>query len=218
MTKVAIVGASLGGLSAANVLHRLGFAVTVFELFRDSFEDRGGALGSVDVSLLHGIRGREGPPPRDITGHGHFYGSLWKYLYDGLPSNTVFFGAHVDKIEDCTTAPRITMMDGTTHGPYDFVVGADGGASVVRKYVTLELPVYAGDARHLRYTHSRTHAHSHAHTHATHTPTYRHTVIPPCRVYCLARPLPSRQCARPPSRQLHRRERPTLRDSGLPYD
>jgi 2-polyprenyl-6-methoxyphenol hydroxylase-like FAD-dependent oxidoreductase len=115
----------------------------VFEIFTQSFEDRGGALGSVDVNLVHDIRGRDTPPPQDITGHGHFYGSLWKNLYDGLPPNTVRFGAQVEEIVDLA-APRITLADGSTHGPFDFVVGADGGASVVRKYVTLEVPTSAG--------------------------------------------------------------------------
>ncbi|KAJ1431286.1 hypothetical protein B484DRAFT_395520 [Ochromonadaceae sp. CCMP2298] len=107
------------GFIAANVLHRR--EVTVFEMFTQSFEDRGGALGSVD----------------DIPGHGHFYGSLWKYLYDGLPPNTVRFGAQAEEIDDLA-APRVTLADGSTHWPFDFVVGADGGASVVRKYVTFE--------------------------------------------------------------------------------
>ena len=58
--RVAIVGASLGGLSVANVLHRLGGQVEVFEYYPHSFHDRGGALGNVDVGLLASIRGDNG--------------------------------------------------------------------------------------------------------------------------------------------------------------
>ena len=50
--KIAVFGASLGGLSAANVLRQLGFDVQVYELFAKGFEKRGGALGSVDLGLL----------------------------------------------------------------------------------------------------------------------------------------------------------------------
>ena len=48
---VAIIGASIAGLSSANVLNRLGAKVTVFEKFNSGFHNRGGGLGS-DLSLL----------------------------------------------------------------------------------------------------------------------------------------------------------------------
>ncbi|WP_339342879.1 NAD(P)-binding protein, partial [uncultured Polaribacter sp.] len=77
--KVAIVGSSIGGLSAANVLHRLGFEVTVFEAFSEGFNNRGGALGSVDIQLLQTIL-PTGTIQKRIGNHGHFYGDLWQYL------------------------------------------------------------------------------------------------------------------------------------------
>jgi 2-polyprenyl-6-methoxyphenol hydroxylase-like FAD-dependent oxidoreductase len=141
--KVAVVGASLGGLSAANVLSRLGCEVTVFELFRGGFDDRGGALGAVDTQLVGDILGGSGKKATNIKGHGHFYGSLWRAFYDGLPENTVQFGSHVEALTNQDTQPLLSI-NGTQHGPYDFVVGADGGASAIRKYVTDEVPKYAG--------------------------------------------------------------------------
>lgn len=42
--RAAVVGASLGGLSAAQVLQDSGFAVTVYEKHGAPFSDRGGGL------------------------------------------------------------------------------------------------------------------------------------------------------------------------------
>jgi 2-polyprenyl-6-methoxyphenol hydroxylase-like FAD-dependent oxidoreductase len=79
--KVAVIDCSIGGLSATNVLNRLGFEVTVFEGFSEGFQNRGGALGSVNIQLLQTIL-PTGTIQKRIRNHGHFYGDLWKYLYD----------------------------------------------------------------------------------------------------------------------------------------
>lgn len=50
--RVAVIGASLGGLSAASVLHRRGAIVSVYNCFDSGFHRRGGALGAVDVDLV----------------------------------------------------------------------------------------------------------------------------------------------------------------------
>tara|TARA_B110000977_G_scaffold127702_3_gene163175 strand:- start:33587 stop:34147 length:561 start_codon:yes stop_codon:yes gene_type:complete len=124
------VGASIGGLSAANVLNRLGAEVVVFESFPHGFHERGGALGSVDARLLERIRG-DTTTPRPIAAHGHFYGDLCQYLWEGLPSDTVCFGVDVEEIVDATTDTPTLMVDGTPT-PFDLVIGADGGRSSVR--------------------------------------------------------------------------------------
>jgi 2-polyprenyl-6-methoxyphenol hydroxylase-like FAD-dependent oxidoreductase len=142
--RVAVVGASLGGLSAANVLNRLGAKVTVFECFPSGFHERGGALGSVDARLLEKIRGHTASSPaRHVASHGHFYGDLWQYLWDGLPENTVHFGVDVVEIVDATSDMPTLVLDGEPV-TFDLVIGADGGRSTVRKYVTDQTPVYAG--------------------------------------------------------------------------
>jgi hypothetical protein len=59
--------------------------VTIFEAFPGRFEDRGGALGAVDMELLRSIR--NGAQPKNaIRGHGHFYGDLWRYVRRRLNS------------------------------------------------------------------------------------------------------------------------------------
>merc|ERR1711998_88729 len=107
---VAIVGGSLGGLAAANVLHRLGASVTVFEKSLSTMEDRGACLGFVDIQLWERIRGERmtwpdgtdvtrTPPPdgrQSFSNQGSFYyGDMWQYLYSGLPANCVKFGRTV---------------------------------------------------------------------------------------------------------------------------
>lgn len=141
--RVAVVGASLGGLSAANVLHRLGAQVDVFESFPRGFHDRGGALGSVDVDLLKRITADSGPGVMAIQGHGHFYGDLWRYLYGRLPERTVHFGVDVREVRDAETeSPKLQF--GEECREFDLVIGADGGKSTIRPYVTAQQPKYAG--------------------------------------------------------------------------
>lgn len=142
--KITVVGASLGGLSAANVLRQLGFDVQVYELFAKGFEKRGGALGSVDLGLLRRIR--EGNPngaDRAIKGHGHFYGDLWDYLYQGLPPESVRFGTDVQAIANVHSDRPTLVIDGKTT-EFDLIIAADGGGSIIRPFVTQQEPVYSG--------------------------------------------------------------------------
>jgi len=144
--RVAVVGASLGGLSVANVLHRLDIEVAVFEYFPSSFHNRGGALGNVHIDLIQRIRGLSpNKMPPSISGHGHFYGDLWAYLYQGLPAQTVHFGADIREIIDPDSNQPGLRLDGSVQR-FDLVIGADGGKSAVRAYVTDAQPSYSGYA------------------------------------------------------------------------
>jgi len=67
-----------------------------------------------------------------------FYGDLWQFLYDGLPSGTVTFGRAIQDLGEDVTKPTI---DGES---FDLVVLADGGWSKLRRYVTNAQPQYAG--------------------------------------------------------------------------
>jgi 2-polyprenyl-6-methoxyphenol hydroxylase-like FAD-dependent oxidoreductase len=139
---IAIVGSSIGGLSAANVLNRLGFEVTVFEAFSEGFQNRGGALGAVDLQLLQTIL-PTGTIQKRIRNHGHFYGDLWRYLYEGLPKYSVKFGVDIQEILNPESLKPIVEINGKLQN-FDLIIGADGGKSIIRKYVTDALPQYAG--------------------------------------------------------------------------
>lgn len=142
--RVAIVGASLGGLSAANVLHQLGARVEVFESFPHGFHDRGGALGAVDTELLNRILGNDATANRDLVrGHGHFYGDLWQRLAEGLPKDTIRFSIDIQNVIDSTSNTPKLEIDGEQR-EFDLVVGADGGRSEIRSFVTDHVPQYSG--------------------------------------------------------------------------
>lgn len=140
--KIAIVGGSLTGLAVANVLHRLGISVRVYEKFHTSFEKRGSSLGFVDVSLWEQLCGR----PMMRFGQracreqgAYFYGDLWQYLFEGLPEGCVRFGHTVETLGNDNMSPTI---DGEV---FDAVIIADGGWSSLRHYVNGDsLPEYSG--------------------------------------------------------------------------
>ena len=139
--KVAVVGASLGGLAAANVLQQVGASVKVFEKSSSGFGQRGEGIGFVDVEMWQELRGvpmmRRGRRAHRSQG-AFFYGDLWQFLYSGLAAGTVDFGHTVHDLGDDVQRPTI---DGTA---YDLVILADGGWSKLRRYVTSTRPQYAG--------------------------------------------------------------------------
>lgn len=140
--KVAVIGGSLGGLAAANVLHRLGWSVTVFEKSPSKLDNRGACLGFVDVDMLQRIcasafirNGRQA----SLSQGAFYYGDVWKLLYSGLPEGCVKFGCTVDTLGDDTDMPTI---DGEL---FDLAIIADGGFSTLReKYMDDAAPTYTG--------------------------------------------------------------------------
>lgn len=136
--QVGIVGANIAGLSVANVLHRYGFRVKVFEAVEYGFQNRGGGLGFVDVGLVDNIRGTttSSPPSsssrfENQVGRGAvFHGNVWNFLYARLPEGTVSFAAPVKSrlLDADSKQPKIVLENNSVH-TFDFVVGVDGGRS-----------------------------------------------------------------------------------------
>ena len=140
--RVAIVGASLGGLAAANVFQQLGAQVKVFEKYSRNFSERGGGLGFVDVDMWQELRGvpmiRRGRRASREQG-AFFYGDLWKFLFAGLPEGMVSFGYEIGDLGEDAAQPTIQGE------VFDLAILADGGWSKLRRrYVTSSQPEYAG--------------------------------------------------------------------------
>jgi 2-polyprenyl-6-methoxyphenol hydroxylase-like FAD-dependent oxidoreductase len=139
--RVAVVGASLGGLAAANVLSQLGFTVHVFERSHTTFEAKGHGLGYVDVGLWEELRGvqmiRRGKQASRAQG-AFYYGDLWRFLYEGLPRGTVRLSHTIQSLGNNTARP---CVNGEV---YDMAVIADGGWSGLRHHFTKKAPSYSG--------------------------------------------------------------------------
>jgi 2-polyprenyl-6-methoxyphenol hydroxylase-like FAD-dependent oxidoreductase len=149
--RCAVVGGSLVGLSAAIVLARLGFDVTVAERSPERAVDGGGGLG-VDVALLRRVTGIADEPP---VLHGiDRDGTAWHLLQSWLeeqagrhPNVTVFRGTYViaARAGDERACATVIAADGRAYEA-DLVLGADGARSTVRATVDPAHPEarYAG--------------------------------------------------------------------------
>lgn len=149
--RVGVVGASIAGLSVANVLTRAGAQVTVFERGSESFGERGGGLGA-SLDLCRAIAGTDARPPAHLV-HARrrlwvkgeereepanicvtAYGALWRWLRQWLDAAAVQHLRHVTLVEDTGDGVRVTTGDSRVER-FDLVVAADGGASELRRLV-----------------------------------------------------------------------------------
>ena len=139
--RVAIIGGSIGGLSAAVALQRLGASVAVFEKSQTPFHGRGGSLGFCHVPLWQQLRGarmlRRGVQASRAQG-AFLYGDLWAFWEAALPPGTIRYGATVEDLGD-PAAPTVLGEQ------FDLAVVADGGWSALRaRYFDQRMPAYAG--------------------------------------------------------------------------
>ena len=144
---VAVIGASLGGLSAANALIQLGLTVHVYERSKGPMHNKGYGMGFVDVDLWEKLTGRRMIRRGQHANRGQgafYYGDLWKFLYEGLPKGTVRFGSTVNSLGSSKTEAMRQPTIGKEK--YDLVVLADGGWSMLRRYITDKIPQYSGYA------------------------------------------------------------------------
>ncbi|MEV6480325.1 NAD(P)/FAD-dependent oxidoreductase [Streptomyces sp. NPDC051576] len=172
-THVTIIGAGLGGLTLARVLHVHGITATVYEAEASpmartqggmlDIHDYNGQLALEEADLMDEFRGiiLEGRQatrvldtdgtvmldhPDDGTGGRPEVqrGELRRILLDSLPATAVRWGHKVTGVRSLGAGRHeVTFADGTTVGT-DLLVGADGAWSRVRPLLSDAVPEYFG--------------------------------------------------------------------------
>jgi salicylate hydroxylase len=171
--RAAIVGGGIGGLSAANALHRRGIDVTVFEqagalgevgagvfIYPNSLRQLermgfGEALAAVGAKVGHGseycrMDGTVVGPilTTDSSGWNGFYGmhraDLLNALAAALPQSAIRTGHRCIGIEQSDVAAQLKFENGQT-AEADLVIAADGIHSSLQKYIVEpKPPEYSG--------------------------------------------------------------------------
>lgn len=163
--KALVIGGSLGGLFAGNLLLRAGWDVHVHERVADELESRGAGvvthpelmevLNAAGVDLSDGIGvevreritlARDGqvessrPLPQLLTA----WGRLYQVLRRAFPSERYHSGRQLVSFEQDAAAVRATFADGEVVSA-DLLVAADGLRSTVRQLLAPDArPHYAG--------------------------------------------------------------------------
>jgi len=160
-----IIGGSVGGLFAANMLRSTGWDAQVFERNAEELSGRGAGIST--HPQLHAVTKRLGIPFDDSMGirvnsvifldkTGRAYerrdtvrvmsswGRVFRSLRDCIPDDTYHLGKSLVRIEQDASGVIATFTDGSRERG-DILIGADGGRSTVRELFLPGLqPDYAG--------------------------------------------------------------------------
>ncbi|MFM0211557.1 FAD binding domain-containing protein [Paraburkholderia sediminicola] len=163
--KAIVVGGSLGGLFAANLLARNGWEVDVFERIPEEFAGRGAGIVThpelfealsaagvqIDDSIGVKVQARvtfdqqgavlsEQAMPQTLTA----WGKMYHVLRSAFPDVHYHSGGTVVAVVDGPDQTTVTLGDGTVHRA-DIVIAADGFKSAIREQFLPEVKLeYAG--------------------------------------------------------------------------
>jgi 2-polyprenyl-6-methoxyphenol hydroxylase-like FAD-dependent oxidoreductase len=160
-----VIGGSLGGLFAANLLHAIGWHVDVYERVADDLATRGAGIGThdelfsvlrrlgitVDASIGVEVRQRVCLDHAgnvlcevDLAQMMTAWARIYRPLKDLLPAAQYHFGMDLARVEEDGDGITAIFSDGTT-ARADVLVAADGIRSTVRAQLLPQAqPRYAG--------------------------------------------------------------------------
>jgi 2,6-dihydroxypyridine 3-monooxygenase len=163
--RVAVMGGSLGGLTAALVLRDLGCDVHIFERSASPLEERGAGIVVLDVTVRYLVE-RDVVDLADICTYTNWvryldrdgsvryeerrryrfssWNRIYRTLMDCLGGNRYHLDHEIVEFEPGGQDVRVRFADGTS-SDWDMVVCADGVASTARRLLLGDIdPRYAG--------------------------------------------------------------------------